>query len=170
MSEPDRTEQTEGVSQPGGGRQFGGALLAGLVVALILAGGVYLWMRHANGSATSKLAPLPMSDVEQAYAKQVQFTDVEMSRAENFLHQQVTYILGNISNTGARKVGEMEVTLEFHDLSQKVVLREVRRLYGEKERPLAASEKREFQLTFESIPPGWDLRPPAFLITGLQLQ
>jgi hypothetical protein len=151
-----------------GGRQFGMALLAGLVVVVVLASIIYLWARADLNSATH-VAPLPMGAAEQAYAPQVSFTDIEMSRAENFLHQQVTYIAGTISNNGPRKIAGMEVTLEFHDISQKTILREKQRMISLEGTPLAPGAKRQFELSFETIPDEWDRRPPAFLITGLQL-
>jgi len=50
------------------------------------------------------------------------------------------------------------------------VLREARRLYGSAETPLAAGTMREFQFSFENIPPDWNQAPPVFVITGLKLQ
>ena len=93
-----------------------------------------------------------------------------MGRAANFLNQEVTNIGGIISNNGSRTIEEIEVTLEFRDISQKVILREVRRMYGPREAALAAGAKRLFQYSMENIPAEWDRRPPSFLVTGLQLQ
>jgi|HubBroStandDraft_6_1064221.scaffolds.fasta_scaffold234594_2 hypothetical protein len=152
-----------------GGRQFGMALLAGLAVVLVLAGIVYLLVRSDSKSSPQTVA-LPMGAAEQAYAPQVTFSDFEMSRAENFLKQQVTYIVGIVSNNGPRNIVAMDVTLEFHDIPQNAVLRETQRIINSDGTPLAAGAKREFQLSLENIPDEWDRRPPTFVITGLQLQ
>ena len=71
-----------------------------------------------------------MGAAEQAYAPQIQFGDFALSRASNMLKQEITYVDGTISNNGSRAVAEIEVRLEFHDLSQNIVSRETRRLYG----------------------------------------
>ncbi len=152
------------------GRQFRFALLAGLGVVLLVAAAAYFLLRMTGSSGAGKPVPLPMGEAEQAYTPQIKIGNVEMSRAANFLKQEVTSIGGIITNTGPRSIAEMEVTLEFHDVSQKVVLREARRLYGPKEAPLAPGEMREFLFAFESIPPDWNQAPPVFVITGLNLK
>jgi hypothetical protein len=165
MNEPAGTGQVP----EEGGRQFGIALLAGLAVVLVLGGIVYLLSR-TDSSSSAQRVPLPMGAAEQAYAPQVAFSDFEMSRAENFLKQQVTYIVGIISNNGPRNIVAIEVTLEFHDIPQKAILRETQRIITAEGAPLAAGAKRQFQLSLENIPDEWDRRPPTFVITGLQLQ
>jgi hypothetical protein len=167
MSEP---ESRDPLHHEEGGRQFGMALLAGLLVVVMLSGAAYLWMRSSNAKVPNRPAPLPMGTLEQAYAPQITFTDVEMNRAANFLNQQVTNIGGIISNNGSRTIVELEVTLEFRDVSQKVVLSEIRRMYGPREAALAAGGKRTFEFSMENIPAEWDQRQPSIVITGLQLQ
>jgi hypothetical protein len=152
------------------GRQFRFALVAGLLVVIVVMTAAYFLLRGSGASGTGKPAPLPMGDAELAYAPQIKIGNVEMSRAANFLKQEVTSIGGEISNSGQRNIVELEVTLEFHDVSQKTVLREARRLYGAGEIPLAAGSTREFQFSFENIPPDWNQAPPVFVITGLKLQ
>ncbi|HEV3220857.1 MAG TPA: hypothetical protein VGZ48_13890 [Candidatus Acidoferrales bacterium] len=156
--------------EPGPGRQFRFALLAGFLVVVVLAAAAYFLLRGSGSNGFGPPAPLPMGDAELAYAPQIKISNVELSRAANFLKQEVTSIGGNVTNTGQRGIAEMEVTLEFHDVSQKVVLREARRLYGPKEIPLGPGETREFLFAFESVPPDWNQAPPVFVITGLKLQ
>jgi hypothetical protein len=152
------------------GRQFRFALLAGLAVVLVVVAAAYFLLRMPGSNGSGKPAPLPMGSEEQAYAPQIKIGNVEMSRAANFLKQEVTSINGIIANGGQRSIAEMEVTLEFHDVSQKTVLRVARRLYGPAGAPLAAGAMREFQFAFESIPPDWNQAPPVFVVTGLKLQ
>jgi hypothetical protein len=152
------------------GRQFGYALLAGLIIVLIIAGVAYFWVEKTADKPISQASPLPMGEAEQAYAAQIQFGSFDLSRTTNFLNQQVTIVAGVVSNNGQRTVLEMEVSMEFHDLSQNVILREKQRMFGSKERPLLSLDKRSFQLNFETIPEGWNQVPPTFTITGLRLQ
>jgi hypothetical protein len=165
---PSMTEPAgAGRVPPEGSRQFGVALIAGLIVVVVLTTVVYFIARSGNGAASHAL---PMGATEQAYVPQVTFTDFNLSRAENFLQQQVTYVAGTVSNNSPRAIVAMDVTLEFHDIPQNVVLRETQRLISADGAPLAAGAQRQFQLSFESIPDDWDRRPPKFIITGLQLQ
>ncbi len=94
------------------------ALVAGLIVVLVLGGGLYWWSRSSHGAVPGAPVSLPMGPDEQAYSSQIQFTDVQLSRASNMLEQEITYVDGTISNNGPRAVAEIEVSLEFHDLSQ----------------------------------------------------
>jgi hypothetical protein len=152
------------------GRQFGYALLAGLIIVLIIAGGAYLWVEKTADKPIAQAPPLPMGDAEKAYASQIQFGSFDLSRTINFLNQQVTNVAGVVSNNGPRTVLEMEVSMEFHDLSQNVILREKQRMFGSREKPLLSLDKRAFQLNFETIPDTWNQVPPVFTITGLRLQ
>ena len=91
-------------------------------MVLILGSGVYWWSRSSHGAAPGAPVPLPMGAAEQAYAPQIQFSDFALSRASNMLKQEITYVDGTISNNGSRAVAEIEVRLEFHDLSQNIVV------------------------------------------------
>lgn len=157
------------LGQPETGHQFGYALIAGLIVVLILSVAGYFWVEKTATKPIAQAPPLPMGAAEQAYAPQIDFGSFELSRTTNFLNQQVTIVAGVVSNNGPRTVLEMEVSMEFHDLSQNVILREKQRMFGSKEKPLQSLEKRPFQLNFETIPDGWNQVPPTFTITGLRL-
>ena len=167
MNDPQAEPQ---LGQREGGRQFGVALLAGLVIVLIIAGGAYFWIEKTADKPAAKAPPLPMGADEQAYASKIIFGDFDLNRVTNFLNQQVINVAGVVTNSGQQTVLEMEVSMEFRDVGQNVILREKQRMFGSKERPLQSLEKRAFQLNFENIPDGWNQVPPAFTITGLRLQ
>lgn len=151
------------------GRQFGIALLAGLIVVLVVCGAVY-WMTRGNGATPGAPPPLPMGAAEQAYAPKIQFSDFELTRATNMLKMETTNVRGTVSNQGDRSVVEMEISLAFEDLSKKTIFTDTRRMFGGGVTPLAAGENRRFELAFENIPDGWDQTPPKITITGLQLK
>lgn len=165
----DIQEQPQ-LGQRQGGRQFGVALLAGLVIVLIIAGAAYFWIEKTSDKPLAQAPALPMGAAEQAYAPQITFGSFDLSRTTNFLNQQVTNVAGVVTNGGQRNVLEMEVSMEFQDLGQNVILREKQRMFGAKEQPLQSLEKRAFQLNFENIPDGWNQVPPKFTITGLRLR
>ncbi len=143
------------------------AFLAGLVVVGLLLGGVFLLTRGSRSGGPIVEKPLPMGAAEQAYASQIHFSELKMSRAANFLNQEVTFLFGSVSNDGPRALHEIEVTIEFHDLFNQVVLRDTRRVFGARSAPLAAGQRREFQFGFEHVPQGWNQQYPSIRVTGL---
>ncbi len=144
--------------------------IAGIVVVGLLLSGVILLMRRTRPAESPAEQHLPMTPVEQAYAKQIHLFDLRMSRAANFLNQEVRFVFGMAANDGPRPVREIEVTIEFRDLFNQVVLRDTRRLLGFRAAPLAAGQRREFQVGFEHVPPGWNRQFPSIRVTGLLLE
>jgi hypothetical protein len=150
--------------------RMGGPFLVGVVVVLIVFGAFYLAMRFSGGPTPTAQKPLAFGPTEQAYIAQIQFENLSLSNLENMLHQQVTYLNGDISNKGARTIRAAEVTVEFYDQDNKVALRDTRRIIGSDSAPLESGETRDFQIGFEAIPPRWNHKFPAIHITGLDLE
>src|SRR6202035_3753751 len=67
---------------------------------------------------------------ERDYTSHVGVDHVEISRAENFLHQEVTTVSGEISNGGNRSLASVELTIEFYDDLNQIAQRETRSLFG----------------------------------------
>ena len=149
--------------------RFSLALLAGTGVVLLLLGGFYLLGRGGRAAAPVAEQPLPFSDAERAYAQQIHFSNPQMSRAANLLNQEVTFIVGAMENSGARTVRQIEVTVEFQDLINQIVLREAHRLLPDGAR-VGPGQQREFQMNFDHVPNDWNRRYPSLKITGLQLE
>lgn len=150
--------------------RMGGPFLVGVVVVLVVFGAFYIAMRFSPGPASGAQKPLAFGAAEQAYLAEIKFENLNLSAFENMLHQQVTYLTGNISNTGARTVQAAEVTIEFYDQDNRVALRDTRRIIGNNTQPLESGETRDFQIGFEAIPDRWNHKFPAIRITGLDLQ
>lgn len=145
-------------------------LLVGAVAMIVIVGALYFASRYAPAPSTSPEQPLPMGAAEQAYAPQIQFLDLKVARAANFLNQEVTFVFGTTSNNGPRAIRQIEVTLEFHDVFNQVVLRDKQRLFSPTAVPLAPNDRRDFQLTYESIPAQWNQASPTVKIVGLALE
>src|SRR5258708_5463317 len=62
---------------------------AGLVIVTLLIGAAVLLSRYSTPGGPEVLKPLPMGPTEQAYAPQIHFLEPKMSRAANFLVQEV---------------------------------------------------------------------------------
>ena len=145
-------------------------LLVGAVAALLLIGVFYLVGRLAPAPKKTVEQPLPMGPAEQAYVPEIQFLEPQVARAANFLNQEVTFVFGTVLDNGPRPIQQIEVTLEFHDVFNQIVLRDTQRLFGPTAVPLAPNQRRDFQLGYETLPVQWNQAYPTIRITGVQLQ
>ncbi len=150
--------------------RMGGPFLIGVVVVFIVFAAFYFAMRFSGGNTPTVQKPLAFGAAEQAYVNEIQFANFNLSRFENMLHQQVTYLNGDISNKGGRTIRAAEVTVEFYDNENRVTLRDTRRIIGNGGQPLESGETRDFQIGFEAIPSSWNGKFPSVRITGLDLE
>jgi len=110
-----------------------------------------------------------MSPTEQQYVENIQIGNITLSRAENFLHQEVTTVSGELYNGGNESVSGLRLTTQFSDDMNQVVLRETRDVSGTPERPLAAGERRAFEISFEHVPSSWNMQQPSVRVSYLRL-
>ncbi len=146
------------------------AFVAGAVIVLLLFGGLLLLTRVMQSHSPSATAKLPFGSEEQAYAQRIHFLDIQLAHATNFLNQDFTYVAGTISNDGVRTVRALEITVEFHDPFNQVILRESQQLIGPDTGPIAAGQSHDFQMTLEHLPVTWNHENPALRVTGLLLE
>lgn len=149
-------------------RGFPAALLIGavLVVAAVLA----VWFVSSRGSGNATPQPLPFGPEEQKYAERIRFHEFKLSRAENMLGHEVTFIECTIENVGTATIREIEVELEFYNLEDQLVLRESRRLLGRFTPPMAGGRFRKVDMTFEKVPLDWNQHAPKVRIIGLDFE
>jgi hypothetical protein len=147
-----------------------------LVVGMVVAG---LWFGLTTPQSPPPPIPveLPLGPEEEAYGENILIGQLELSRWENFLRQEVVYLDGVVANRGDRAIVALEVTLEFRDPHGQVVLREIIRPIGEQlsafgapQQPLDAGQSRGFRAGFEHMPADWNQGAPNIRITGLLLQ
>ncbi|HKW89360.1 MAG TPA: hypothetical protein VJN21_11460 [Candidatus Acidoferrales bacterium] len=153
-----------------GKRGFAGPFLIGLVIMAILFAAFYLAMSHSAQPSPVAEKPLAFGAAEQAYVAEIKFGNLDLLAYENMLHQKVTYLNGDITNSGPRTIRASDVTIEFYDASNQLVLRETRRIIGGTVRPLGSGETQSIQIGFETIPPTWNGQFPAMKISGLDLE
>ena len=168
MQEPLRI--TEKQQKPAGDLRVT-LLLAGVVVFVIAASLWFLFKpTPVPQQNTLRLVVTPkMSDSEKDYAKYLRVDNVAMTRAENFLHQEVTTMNADIVNSGPQAIAALELSVEFSDEMNQVVLRETRAVLGTPPAALAAGERRSFEISFDHVPPSWNMQQPAVRVTNLQL-
>lgn len=127
-----------------------------------------MWPGSERGSSSKRReAHLPFGPTEQAYAASLQVENLELSRAENFLNEEVTTVAGQVTNSGDQPVANVEVTIEFADELGQIVLRETRTLFATSGATLAPHERRDFQVSFEHIPASWNIQKPAVHVSGI---
>ena len=143
--------------------------LVGIVLVLLMVGGAVLWSHYSVPAPNEEDKPLPVNPEAQAYFPQIHFLEPKMSRAANFLNQEVTYIFGTVENGGDRKVKQIEITLEFHDPFNQVVLRDRQRLFLPSTPPMLPGQQRDFQVPYEHISAEWNNVYPTIRVTGLIL-
>jgi hypothetical protein len=90
-------------------------------------------------------------------------TDAKMSEAENYLGQTIFYLNARITNRGSKAVRRIELELEFHDVLDQVVLRDMARPLRAGAGPLKPGETRAFVIAFEHLPAEWNQAPPAIM-------
>ncbi len=105
----------------------------------------------------------------QAYAKSIHIENIVLSRAENFIHQEVTILDADAVNAGQQSVAGLAVTVEFFDDMHQVVLRETRGVLGTPPVVLTPGQKRSFSISFDRVPASWNLQQPSVRLTYLQL-
>lgn len=140
-----------------------------LIAAAVLAGGIYFIFFHSSAVSPIPSVPrLPFGPEEQGYAAKLEFTNLAMSRAENFLHQEVTILSGDVTNDGDRFVRGVDVTVTFQDEMQQIVLRETRPVFGPNAAPLEPGKSTHFDISFDHVPPSWNVQVPSVHVAGLE--
>jgi hypothetical protein len=141
-------------------------ILAVSIAFLLLA--FLLWRASTKNVQSGAGSPEAMGPDERAYTPNVGVDHVELSRAENFLHQEVTTISGKISNGGNRSLASVELTIEFYDDLNQIAQRETRGLLGTPGPPIPPGDHREFEVSFEHISSSWNMRQPVVKVTKVQ--
>jgi len=145
-----------------------------IAAVVLVAIGVSLWILlkspEAEPTGTVQLnIPAKMNAQEQAYTKTLRIENIALSRAENFIHQEVTILKADVVNDGSQVVQRLFVTVEFVDDMRQIVLRETRPVLGTPPTPLAAGQRRSFEISFDRVPSSWNMQQPAVTVAALQL-
>jgi hypothetical protein len=144
-------------------------LVAGAAIVALLLVAVN-WAAHRSASRSPAIVLLPFGSAEQSYEANLRFENLRMSRFGNMLNQDITYVSGQVVNGGNRTIKDVQVTVEFRNVANKVVMRETLRLLGSRPAPIAVGDRRDFQLGFEQVPDDWNMQNPSVRVTGLLFQ
>src|SRR6266481_1443359 len=112
-----------GEPQPDRG-PFSFALLVAAAGVVIVLAGFYLWPgRQSPSRGSAQQVHRPFGPEERTYATKIAIENLALSRAENFLNQEVTTLTGDLVNTGEHSLQEVELTVEFDDDMNQIALR-----------------------------------------------
>jgi hypothetical protein len=155
-------------SLPDRGR-FNFALILAAVAVLVIVGALYfLPGRQSPPGDAPPGTHFAFGPAELAYAARMRIENIALSRAENFLHQEITTLSGELVNGGDRLLRGAQVTIEFSDSLDQIALREARPVLTPGSPPLSAGQRRSFEVSFEHIPSSWNMQQPTVRISGLQ--
>ena len=140
------------------------------IAAATLVGLAAFYLLFFRGPAPTPSAHtrFPFGAQEQAYAPKLQFGNFEMSRAESFLNQEVTYLAGDVLNSGDRTLSGIEATIEFQDDMKQIALRETRPILFGATAALPPGKTAHFEISFDHVPSSWNMQLPTVQVAGLQ--
>jgi hypothetical protein len=150
-------------------------LLVGVIVVGLLVAVLYWITKPSAIEQTTGVAGvkrLSLGEAERQYAERIHISDIQLSRATNLIRQEFTYVAGILANDGTRTIRDIELTVEFRDQFNQVVLRETQRPFGTANKAgeeLPAGQRRDFQLTIEHVPDTWNREYPSIRVSGLIL-
>lgn len=144
---------------------------AGIVIGLgvVLIAGALGWLTFGPKPAPP---PPPVLTAEaRAYLPYLKLSnDTHMQAAESYVNSRLVEILGEITNTGNRKVKVVEVTCLFYDYSQQLVARERAYVVDGRGGALEPGKTRSFRLPFDTIPDSWNQALPTLVIAQIQFE
>ena len=116
------------------------------------------------------------------YAANLRFSDLKMSRSQNFVGATVTYIEGTVTNSGDKTVTHALVRARFRDAYNQVAqiedvpLRTLQQFgpYMDavdlSSSPISASQSKPFRLTFEHVSEQWAQSYPELQIVDVAVK
>lgn len=133
-------------------------------VVIVVAAVLVFTLEHGRQPATVT----PVSAAPDPYASSLPISNLKMSESANLAGGKVTYVDGEIKNTGSRTVSAITVQVLFRDPAREVTQNETQPLklirtrdpYVDLEAvsaaPIKPGEDREFRLIFDAVSRDWD--------------
>lgn len=146
---------------------FSFALLVAAAAFVIALAGFYFLPGRQSPSRGDSDTHAPFGPGESAYASKIRVENLALSHAENFLNQEVIILSGQLINDGDRGLAEIELTIEFYDAMNQVVLRESRLALAPPAPALPPGGRGTFDISFEHMPAMWNVQLPAVRVSGI---
>ena len=147
-----------------------GVVILGLGI-LVIVGGHSHPVSPAGGTGMAPADP---------YAANLPIKDLQMSDSTSFSGAKVTYVDGQITNTGGKTLTAITVQVGFHSdvgqFAQRIALPltfiRTREPYVDTEpvsaAPLQPGQSRDFRLIFDTVPDDWDQQAPEIRVISVR--
>lgn len=144
-------------------------VLIGVAIVVVVVGFIAFSLHKENRTTTE---PHP-------YVSNLKISDLKMSAAQNFVGATVSYIDGNVTNSGDKTVIHATMQVTFKDSMDQVAQRETLPLHVLRTTgpypdavdlnisPLAPGQTKPFRLTFESLSAQWNQQYPDIRVTDV---
>jgi hypothetical protein len=144
-------------------------VLIGVAIVVVVVGFIAFSLHKENKTTTE---PHP-------YVSNLKISDLKMSAAQNFVGATVSYIDGNVTNSGDKTVIHATMQVTFKDSMDQVAQRETLPLHVLRTTgpypdavdlnisPLAPGQTKPFRLTFESLSAQWNQQYPDIRVTDV---
>jgi hypothetical protein len=145
-------------------------IILGLVILVVVGDRTH---PDTFSNSTGMAAPDP-------YAAKLSIGGLQMSEATSFSGAKVTYIDGQLANTGDKTLTAITVQVGFHSdvgqFAQRVALPlsfiRTRQPYVDTEpvsaAPIEPGQTRDFRLIFDTVPPDWNLQFPEIRVISVR--
>jgi hypothetical protein len=145
-------------------------IILGLVILVVVGG-----RSHPDSSLNS--TGMAAAD---PYAAKLSVSGLQMSEATSFSGAKVTYIDGQLANSGDKTLTAITVQVGFHSdigqFAQRVALPlsfiRTRQPYVDTEpvsaAPIEPGQTRDFRLIFDTVPPDWNLQFPEIRVISVR--
>jgi hypothetical protein len=150
-------------------------IIVGLLLVLGVVVAIWAVYRHSNNA--------PQQKQLDPYASNLQFSDLRLSKAQNFVGGEVTYVEGKISNTWKQTVSGAQVEIVFRNSMGEIVQKDVQPLRVAQKQlgnpdyvllsptvPLMPNQTREFRFIFEHVSADWNQGYPELRVVSSTLQ
>ncbi len=141
-----------------------------IVMGVLLAGGAAGFWYLDRLSKQAPPPPPPITADAKAYVSHLKLSDVDMDAHEDYFHNRVVEIKGNIQNLGDRRLNLVEINCVFYDPYGQVVLRQRTPIVSGKAGGLAPGDTKAFRLPFDTIPDSWNNVMPQMVIARIDFE
>ncbi len=136
---------------------------------LLVAGAAGFWYLDRLSQQPSPPPP-PLTAEAKSYVSHLKLSDVDMAANEDYFHNRVVEIKGNIQNLGDRRLDLVEINCVFYDPYGQVVLRQRTPIVNRKAGGLAPGDTKPFRLPFDTIPDSWNNVMPQMVIARIDFE
>ena len=150
-----------------------------IIAAAVVIVGIGIWAVVGNHANRDSLAGGTGMAPPDPYAASLPISGLQMSEADSFSGAKVTYIDGQITNTGNRTLTAITVQVGFHSdvgqyaqrLAVPLSLIRTRLPYVDIQpvsaAPIEPGQQRDFRLIFDTVPGDWNQQYPELRVISV---